>query len=51
MNFEKYFEYAKQIGFSDVEFKTQTSNKLSISVFHKKVENYSVSENEYQIHF
>ena len=46
MNFVKYFEYAKKIGFSDVEFKVQTSNKLSISVFQKKVENYSVSENE-----
>ena len=46
MNFVKYFEYAKNIGFSDVEFKVQTSNKLSISVFQKKVENYSVSENE-----
>ena len=46
MNFVKCFEYAKKIGFSDVEFKVQTSNKLSISVFQKKVENYSVSENE-----
>ncbi len=46
MNFDKYFEYAKKIGFSDIEFKCQTSNKLSIQVFHKKVENYSVSENE-----
>ena len=46
MNFVKYFDYAKEIGFSDVEFKVQTSNKLSISVFQKKVENYSVSENE-----
>lgn len=46
MNFDKYFEYAKKLGFSDVEFKVQTSNKLSINVFHKKVENYSVSENE-----
>ena len=36
MNFVKCFEYAKKIGFSDVEFKVQTSNKLSISVFQKK---------------
>ena len=46
MNFVKCFQYAKDLGFSDVEFKTQKSNKLSISVFQKKVENYSVSENE-----
>ncbi len=46
MNFDKYFEYAKSIGFSDIEFKCKTSNKLSIQVYHKKVENYTVSENE-----
>ena len=46
MNFVKYFDYAKSIGFSDVEFKIATSNKLSISVFQHKVENYSVAENE-----
>ena len=46
MNFVKYFDYAKSVGFSDVEFKVSTSNKLSISVFQHKVENYSVAENE-----
>ena len=46
MNFEKYFEYAKNIGFSDIEFKIVTNNKLSISLFHQKVENYTVSEND-----
>ena len=46
MRLNKYFEYAKQIGFEDVEFKSRTSNKLSISIFHGKVETYSVSENE-----
>lgn len=46
MRLAKYFEYAKSIGFTDIEFKSRTSNKLSVSVFHHKVENYSVSENE-----
>ena len=46
MNLKKYFEYAKSIGFSDIEFKTQKNSKLSIEVFHSKVEQYQVSENE-----
>lgn len=46
MNLKKYFEYAKSIGFSDIEFKTQKKSKLSIQVFHSKVEQYQVSENE-----
>ena len=44
MNLKKYFEYAKSIGFSDIEFKTQKKSKLSIQVFHSKVEQYQVSE-------
>ena len=46
MNLKRYFEYAKSIGFSDIEFKTQKRSKLSIQVFHSKVEQYQVSENE-----
>ena len=46
MKLDKYFDYAKQVGFTDIEFKSRTSKKLSLSVFHHKVENYSVSENE-----
>lgn len=46
MNLNKYFEYAKQIGFSDIEFKIISKKELSIQVFHKKVEKYSVAENE-----
>ena len=46
MNLKKYFAYAKEIGFSDIEFKTQQRSKLSIEVFHSKVEKYQVSENE-----
>lgn len=46
MKLDKYFDYAKQLGFSDVEFKTIEKNELSIEVFHGKVEKYSVAENE-----
>ena len=46
MKVNKYFEVAKQLGFEDIEFKSRTSKKLSISIFHEKVENYTVSENE-----
>ena len=46
MNLKKYFAYAESIGFSDIEFKTQKKSKLSIQVFHSKVEQYQVSENE-----
>ena len=46
MKLDKYFDYAKQVGFTDIEFKSKTSKKLSVGVFHHKVENYSVSENE-----
>ena len=46
MKLDKYFDYAKQVGFTDIEFKSRTNKKLSLSVFHHKVENYSVSENE-----
>lgn len=46
MNLNKYFAYAKQIGFSDVEFKIISKKELSIQVFHHKVEKYSVAENE-----
>ena len=45
MKLNKYFEYAKQLGFSDVEFKINSKSELSIKVFHKKVEKYTVSEN------
>ena len=46
MKVNKYFAVAKQLGFEDIEFKSRTSKKLSISIFHEKVENYTVSENE-----
>ena len=46
MKLDKYFQVAKQLGFQDVEFKSRTSKRLSITVFHHKVENYTVSENE-----
>lgn len=46
MRVNKYFAVAKQLGFEDIEFKSRTSKKLSISIFHEKVENYTVSENE-----
>lgn len=46
MRVNKYFAVAKQLGFEDIEFKSRTSKKLSISIFHQKVENYTVSENE-----
>ncbi len=46
MNFKKYFEYASNIGFTDVEFKVQSNKNLSIGVFHKKVEEYTVSRCE-----
>ena len=46
MNFNKYFSYAKEKGFSDIEFKTIAHNNLSIQIFHKNVENYQISENE-----
>ena len=46
MKLDKYFDYAKQVGFTDIEFKSRTSKKLSLSIFNHKVENYSVSENE-----
>lgn len=46
MKLDKYFAYAKEKGFTDFEFKTITKNTLSIQVFHKKVENYQISENE-----
>ena len=46
MRVNKYFAIAKQLGFEDIEFKSRTSKKLSISIFHEKVENYEVSENE-----
>ena len=46
MNLKKYFAYAKQKGFSDIEFKTQRKSKLSIQVFHSKVEQYQISEND-----
>ena len=41
MNLNKYFAYAKQVGFSDVEFKIISKKELSIQVFHHKVEKYS----------
>lgn len=46
MNLKKYFTYAKEKGFSDIEFKTQRKSKLSIQVFHSKVEQYQVAEND-----
>ena len=46
MRVNKYFSVAKQLGFEDIEFKSRTSKKLSISIFHEKVENYTVAENE-----
>ena len=46
MQVNKYFKVAKQLGFEDIEFKSRSSKKLSISIFHEKVENYTVSENE-----
>ena len=46
MRVNKYFKVAKELGFEDIEFKSRTSKKLSISIFHEKVENYTVSENE-----
>ena len=45
MNLTKYFTYAKEKGFSDIEFKTQRKSKLSIQVFHSKVEQYQVKNN------
>lgn len=46
MKLNKYFDYAKSLGFSNVEFKINSTKELSIKVFHKKVEKYSISENE-----
>ena len=46
MKLNNYFEYAKKLGFSDVEFKINSSKDLAIKVFHKKVEQYTISENE-----
>ena len=46
MNLNKYFAYAKEKGFSDIEFKTRKNSKLSITVYHSKVEQYQISENE-----
>lgn len=46
MKLDKYFEVAKQLGFSDIEFKSNKNKKLSMTIFHHKVENYTVSENE-----
>lgn len=46
MNLNKYFDYAKEIGFSDIEFKVILKKELTIQVFHKKVEKYSIAENE-----
>ena len=45
MKFASNFAYAKEIGFSDVEFKVQTNKKLKIETFHRKVEKYVISEN------
>ncbi len=44
MNLKKYFNYAKEIGFSDVEFKTKRSQSFSIGVSHQNVEQYEVSD-------
>ena len=45
MKFASNFAYAKEIGFSDVEFKVQTNKKLKIETVHRKVEKYVISEN------
>lgn len=46
MNLKKYFIYAKEKGFSDIEFKIQKNTKLTIQVFHSKVEQYQIADNE-----
>ncbi len=46
MNFNKIFLLAKEKGIEDLELSISKSAKLSISIFHKKVESYNVAENE-----
>ncbi len=46
MNYKKIFALAKEKGIEDLEFYISQSKKLSITIFHKKVESYNVAENE-----
>lgn len=46
MNYKKLFVLAKEKGISDLELYISSKKKLSIEVFHKKVERYSVANDE-----
>lgn len=46
MNYNRLFELAKEKNIQDLELYIKKSKTLSLKVFHKNVEKYSVSENE-----
>ena len=46
MNVKKIFALAKEKGIDELELYISKNKKLSISIFHKKVESYNVAENE-----
>lgn len=43
MNSKKFFELAKENGINDCELVCTKNNSLSISLFHRKISNYSIS--------
>ena len=43
MNSKKFFELAKENGINDCELVYTKNNSLSISLFHRKISNYSIS--------
>lgn len=46
MNYKKVFALANKKGLQDLELYISSHKKLSISIFHGKVESYNVAENE-----
>ena len=43
MKYDKFFEFAKQVGIEDAELYISKSNNLSFSLFHGEIDNYSAN--------
>ena len=46
MNYKKLFNLAQEKGITDLELYISKNRKLAISMYHKNVESYNVSDNE-----